>query len=251
MEGKYVRKGEKHIFSLEEIEPLVAKNRFRITSDNRFKTRCIDGRYSGLDLPALATPGADAGLVMEIIAVNREYDLGLTHQSIEEIILSTVNGYDHFYLHTDTDHPTDMLGCGHINQVFGDPLAYQMDKSDVDYVKSFLVRAQRKGAKNTILEDGHKEGAVLILKGSEWSVAPEGKAFIYTQTLDDMRRKQVAHMMISYISEKLKIDEGYLYHILTQIADNQRMETVRRLASGLPIYEVDFEKNGKYTLKTI
>lgn len=240
----------KKILTFEDIDELVLQNRFPVTKKNRH-ARCIDGRYTSDTIGSLARPGADAGVMMELLAVNREYNIGLTHQLMEEIIVSVVKGYDNFYLHSDTHHKQDVLGCGHINEAHKDPSAYQLEKSDMDYMDSFLVDAQHKGAINVILEGEHNEGAVLIIRGEHWSVAPIGKTFVYHQALDDLRRKTLVDILLPYVDKSLKVSKEYLYDILTQVADNQRLETVRRLASQLPIYEVVFEKNGAYKVKSL
>lgn len=249
MERKQIT--EKKTLSFKDVNELVKHNRFSVTKDTKYKVRCIDGRYTSENLNPLARPGADAGVLMELIATNHEYHLGLTDKNIQEIVLSTVGGVKHLYFHTDTHSDGSVFGCGHIKQAIQDPQAYQLKKEHMDSVIDFLQNSIKKGANNVILEGEHEEGAVLVVKGSEWSVAPQGKAFIYHQTLDDLRRKQMIQLMIPYIDKALHIDEEYLYGIMTQVADNQRMKTIGCLASGLPLYEVCFGKNDEYAIQNI
>lgn len=239
------------VFSLREIEKLVKKNRYKVNDDNKFKARCVDGRYVGDNLPPLARPGADAGSLMEMLVANDTLSLGLQNKVVADILLSIVGGYTHFHFHTDRYYPTKILGCGHIKEVLQDPEPYQLTEASAMFLQDFLQTVSDKGACITILEGDHREGAVLIIRGKDWSVASDNKLFVYHHTLDDERRKLIAHKMVLCIDPTLQVREEYLYNMLSQIADNQRMETVNRLAAGLPIYQASFEKNGEYEIEKI
>lgn len=242
---------KKKTLSLSKIEKLVKKNRYKTNDDNKFKARCIDGRYIGNNLPPLARPGGDAGSLMEMLAINDTLSLGLKNAEVANRLVAIVGGYERFHFHTDMHHPTKIIGCGHIKEVLQNHTSYGLTIVSVTFLQDFLNTITEKGASITILNGDHTEGALLIVKGEDWSVEPDNKIFVYHKTLDDQRRKLIAHQMIQYIDPKLQVEEEYLYDMLSQISDNQRMETVKRLAEGLPIYEVVFEKNGKHEIEKI
>lgn len=244
--------GETKTSSLSGINQLVEKQRYPVVEKNRFDARCIDGRYAGQSLPPLARPGADAGAIMELIALNRGLNLNLTNQEIVDIFLSIIGGWSRFHFHTDTHHQNNIFGCGHIKQATDDPSAYGLEKKDLEFLEDFLSQALQKGARREILEGKHDEGAVVVLKGTRWSLSPAGKAFVYHADLDAMRRVEIVRVILSY-DDKIAsaIDQKKLYDELTQIADRQRSETVKRLAPNLPIYEISFSSGDEYKIKPI
>lgn len=240
----------KQPFTLEEVKNFIEVYRYPVSSQETNNARCIDGRYRGNDLAPLARPGGDFGSLMEIVAANESLQLGLSDEAIEKIMLSQTGGYEHFHIHSDTHHEKNAEGCGHIREAFHDPVSYELTDAGSTFLKNFFEQFEKKGGKMTVLDGEHGEGAVVIVKGNEWSIAPDGKAFIYHKTLDDGRRRRIAHAMASYVNPALSVDEQYLYDILTRIADVQRMETVRRLADSLPIYEAQFSKDGTATVSS-
>ena len=44
-------------------------------------------------------------------------------------------------------------------------------------------------------------------------------------------------------------DEEWLYNALFETSEIHLMETAKRLAKGLPIYEVEFNDNGDYKIR--
>jgi hypothetical protein len=44
-------------------------------------------------------------------------------------------------------------------------------------------------------------------------------------------------------------DEEYLFEALSETTENHLFETLKRLASGLPIFEVGFENDGSFKIK--
>jgi hypothetical protein len=45
------------------------------------------------------------------------------------------------------------------------------------------------------------------------------------------------------------LGEDYLYQVLSDEAEVHLLETVKRLAKGLPIFQVDFDSEGQYKIK--
>jgi hypothetical protein len=148
------------------------------------------------------------------------------------------------------------LGCGHFKQAAKDPSVYGLVEEEIKAINGFLKEAIKKGAKCEILPGEHLEGAVLLVKGDHWSVAPQlisnseiMEAFVYQKTLDNKRRKILVKHLLPYVKAPFSVDEEYLYQILSQVTDNQLLETVNRLAKDLPMYEVEFEGDGGFEIR--
>jgi hypothetical protein len=155
------------------------------------------------------------------------------------------------------------LGCGHFGQILKDFVAYNLQKKDVEFLEEKLKFLQKNNVLPVILEGDHNEGAVLIVKGS-FGVYPrfmietdegekEVSVFVYQQTLVDERHRILAKKLIEDKAVKLfdNLDEEYLYEVLSEEGEIHLLETVSRLASDLPLYEVVFDHSGRLSLKSL
>jgi len=251
---------EKNLFDL------INQNRYKVSKETSFLSRCIDGRYQDApDLPALAIPGADAGELMLIYATGHAYGFEVDKEKAAETLVEVVGGEKNLRLHTDSHaHGKGVLaGCGHIGQATLSPAEYKIVEGDMVFIKDFFAQAIQKGATETLLQGDHQEGAVVLVKGN-WGVLPQGKIligaqnsavqiFIFHQTLVNERHKVLAKKLIENKAVVLLpgCDSDYLYEIMSTIGDEHLMETARRLAKGLPIYEVTFDKNGGFEIENL
>ena len=150
------------------------------------------------------------------------------------------------------------MGCGHFKQASQDPSAYSLIEEEIKAVNKFLKEAEKKGAKRDVLQGEHLEGAVLMVNGDNWSIAPQIiinnellGVFVYHKTLDDKRRKILVKHLLPYVKAPFSVEEEYLYEIMSQVADSHFLETVSRLAKDLPVYEVGFEEGGGFEIKEL
>lgn len=261
MKGKLDRRG---------IKEFVEANKYPVGKDWRL-ARCVDGRQPKEDgLEPLVRPGADIGLLLMICAANRKFDLAITTDNLIKALVKAIGGYQNFRLHTDF-HATDrdinavssvsddvLMGCGHFKQAVVDPVAYALDEEDTRFVTSFVKKALSAGAVCRILEGEHRESAVLVVHGDDWTVASQWskdeshilQAFVYQQTLDEKMRHELVRAMLPYVSRTFD-NEKELYGYFSHIADMQLQETLKRLAKGLPIFEAKFFQGGDFTLKKL
>ena len=246
-----------------QIHSIVSENKYRVTEESQFVSRCIDGRYSNEStLPALSIPGADMGDLAILYATKNEYafevDTEKAFTSFETLV-----GSQNIRWHTD-DHEQQYelgTGCGHLTQLFKDPSAYSLEQQDIVTLKSQLQRAQKDGGKEIKVKGGHHEAAVVMIKGP-YGVLPryqldtdEGQLqvelFTFHQTLVNARHRAWCELLINTGAVKLfnNLDEEYLYEVLSSTTDDHLFKTLKRLAKELPIYQVTFSEDGSFEIK--
>ena len=207
---------DKLILDKGQIQEFVFNNKYRVNERTKFLSRCVDGRYptslefrgASEDLPPLALPGADAGQLSLIFATANIYGFEVDKEKSFKVVIDIVEGIENINFHSDHhgDPKIPASGCGHIKQQNLDPEAYGLGNDQMDFIKTVLTKAKKKGAKETVLEGEHQEGAVLQINGS-YSVYPRhsldtegGKAqvqtFIFHSTLVNERNKLIAKKLI-------------------------------------------------------
>ena len=120
---------------------------------------------------------------------------------------------------------------------------------------------EKKGAKETVLEGDHQEGAVLIVRGNygvlpKYVLEDESKrilveVFVYQATLSDSRHRVLSKKLLENKAVELfpGCDEEYLYEVMIEMAENHLFETANRLAKGLPIFTVEFQSDGTFSIE--
>jgi len=277
---------KKIILSKEQIFELVSENRYRVDEKTKFFSRCIDGRYAPAisnfqfpiskqtsnfqkpiskinQLPALAFPGADVGELTLLFATANVYGFEVDREKAVESLLEVVGGEKNFGLHSGRHGDPQVIAsdCGHYKTIKRHPEAYQIEKDQIDFIDQALIKMKKKGAKEIILEGEHLEGAILMVRG-DWGILPryklqfegganEVQVFVYHQSLVDERHRVLASTLLRRKAVKLFKGCGvdYLYQVLSEMAENHLMETAKRLAKGLPIYQTNFEKDGGFEIK--
>jgi len=265
----------KIILNKAQVSQLVWDNRYPVKEEEKFISRCIDGRYeknsklksqmSKLEnnyfLPALAIPGADLGELALILACANNFGFEIDHEKVFQSLIKVIGGLKNFSYHTDSHHGGLALGCGHFGQILKDFIAYNLQKKDVNFLEKKLKFLEKQGVLPVVLQGEHNEGAVLLIKGN-WAVYPryylatdEGKklieVFVYHQSLADERRKILSKRLIDdgavILYPGCEVD--YLYQVMSNEAENHFFETLNRLAKDLPIYSVVFDDEGRFDIK--
>ncbi len=260
---------EKKNLSPAEAEAFVLEAAYEI-GDRPVLSCCVDGRYDGADAEAapLARAGADAGdMLIAIAALRRlqaENKLALEdnflRQSSIQAAIRAAGGAKNFRLHTDDHHlrggsSDDVLpesltarGCGHLGQAEKDPAAYGLSAEDVKAVFGALTNLKEEGAEEVVLSGGHGEGAVFVVKAKSLGLrhAVNGRqAFVFHEARHDERLDLLAEELLSLPQlRETGLSAEELTGAMRQSSGDQTMETLRRLAKGLPIYEVS-EEGGK------
>ncbi|NMB84042.1 hypothetical protein GYA28_02015 [Candidatus Roizmanbacteria bacterium] len=253
----------RHILNGIEVESLVRSNRYRVSSEHRFLSRCIDGRYENADdLPALAFPGADVGDFAVVMATANDYGFTIDIDKAFLSFLKTIGGVEHFRYHSDLHHGQTYpaSGCGHWKQINMSPEAYRLKKDQIDFINHNLNTMKKNGIKENLLKGEHMEGAVLQLTG-DYGIKPrfiietdEGKVetavFVYQRTLTDERHRLLARNLLEDKAVRLfeGCGEDYLYQALSDITDNHLLETIGRLAKNLPVFRIAFDNKGDFKI---
>jgi hypothetical protein len=247
-----------------QIQFLIKENSYEVDEKNKFFSRCIDGRYKNSpNLPALAIPGADLGELAMILAASNSFGFEVDKEKAFESLVEVVGGVKKFAYHTDSHHGGLALGCGHFGQMVKDFVAYNLQKKDIKFLEEKLKFLKKEGVLPTVLEGNHDEGAILIVKGN-FGIFPrfiieteegqkEVSTFVYQKTLVDERHRILAKKLIEDKAVKLfdNLDEEYLYEVLSEEGEIHLLETLNRLASDLPLFEVIFDNSGRFSLKSL
>lgn len=250
---------QKLLLSKEHVFDLVQENRYR--PENPVLARCIDGRYKASPaLPALAFPGGDAGELLVLFSAGRSYGFEIDRTKAWEALVATVGGVKKLGFHTDTHAASGvpLAGCGHIKQISLDPGAYNVDADDVAFTVEAFAKAVKEGARETVLEGEHEEGALLLIRG-DWGVYPrhtllvqsqkkQVSVFEFQQTLSDRRHRTLAEKLVETEAVIMHggADTEYLYEVLSEVTESHLLETAKRLGKGAPVYDVVFDKGGTF-----
>ena len=124
-----------------------------------------------------------------------------------------------------------------------------------------LIEESLKGQKNSIYLKEKYVGAVLQIRG-EYSVKSEfslgtaegflkGELFIFHETSINKFHKLLAEKLIDEKTVKLfpGCDEEYLYEAISEVTETYLYETLRKLAPGLPVFQVIFDAGGSFDIK--
>jgi len=247
-----------------QIQILVKENCYQVDEKNKFLSRCIDGRYkNNSKLPALALPGGDLGQLALVIACANDFGLEIDYEKVFQSLIKVIGGIKNFFYHTDSHYGGLALGCDHFGQMLKDFVAYNLQKKDIQFLEEKLKFLKKEGVLPTVLEGSNDEGAILIVKGN-FGIFPrfiietdEGKkevsVFVFQQTLVDKRHRVLVKKLIEDKAVRLfdNLDEEYLYEVLSEEGEIHLLETLNRLASDLPLFEVIFYNHGRFSLKSL
>lgn len=255
---------KKNILSRSQIDEFVRDCKYKVEENEKFLSRCIDGRYKNeSNLAPLAIPGADAGELALIFATANIYGFELDPEKVFISLIEVIGDIKNLNFHTDShqDSKDPASGCGHMTQIRLDPKIYNLEKDQLVLIDSFLKKAKKLGAKEIVLEGEHLEGAVLQISG-DYSVYPrnvfgtklrevEMQVFVYQSSLVDKRHRALAKSLLKNDAVKLfnGCDEEYLYQVISGTTEEHLMLTVKSLAKGKPIYAVNFIGNEEFEIK--
>ncbi len=255
--------GMKFNLDIEQVRSFVIENRY--LPKDQLVSRCVDGRYPNeTELAALAIPGGDAGQLAVIYAAANQYGFMVDEQKVLYSLFDVIGGKEKFSFHSDGKNAQGTLGagCGHLKQMQIDPEAYQLTKEQVDRILTIQIPcAVGYGARQTVLEGEHGEGAALQIQG-KYGVYPHStietdsgrepvQVFIYHKTFVDERHKILAKKLIEDKAVELydELDADYLAQVLSETAESHFFETLKRLAKGKPLYNINFKDEMDFTVE--
>lgn len=238
------------ILDKHEISQLIFENKYSIDPSRKYISRCINGRYEeGVGLPALTLPGGDVGQLAIFYAAANTFGYAIDHAKALRVLLEVIGGVTNFSL------------CGHYRELEKHPELYNITEEDKKILDSQIATLSADGSKETVLHGAHSEGAMIIVRGS-YGIYPRyeiengrGRTlieiFTFHQSLVDERHRLLSKKLIEFGAVTLPegCDEEYLYDALSETVETLLFETAKRLARGLPIYNVDFTEDGAFEVK--
>jgi len=248
------------VLTKSQIEEVVFENKYRYNDKSRLLSRCIDDRYQDeLDLSPLAIPGADAGQLAILYATANSYGFEIIEEKAYWVLSEVVGGVSNLHFHTDKKNENDPIaGCGHVRELQHEPQSYSLTKEQAEFIKIKVKNSLLMEAEDKVVTGKHLAGAVIQIKGNH-SIYPaayleteEGKKrvefFVLHQTLINERHKIIARKLIENKAVTLfpGCDMEYLYEAISDIAEQHFLETIKRLAKGLPLYRVNFNTDGSF-----
>lgn len=256
---------QKFTLSKDQLATILFENAYE--GENPLLSRCIDGRYNNSpSLPALAIQGADAGELALIFATANTCGLTLNKEKALQALIGTVGGVKNIRFHTDSHNEKSgmLAGCGHIKQAGLDLRSYSLTEEQLEFIKTEFGKLKAQGAQETILEGDHGESAAVFIKGN-YGILPrfkldranggrEGQIFEFHNTFVDARHRILAKKLIESKAFEFEggLEEEYVFTVLSDTCEDHLMETVKRLAAGLPIFEVTFfETKNRFEIKEL
>ncbi len=237
-----------------QLRELIVANRYKIDEKTKFLSRCIDGRYPNQkELPALAIPGNYRGEMVVIFSAGNSFGFEVDKELAYRTLIEIIGGEKNLRTHTD---------CGYIKDVSLDPAAFSLEKDQLDFIKEKF-----RSSKEIVLQGEHLEGAVALVKGN-FGVLPQytfkyqegdilAQVFVFHQTLIDQRHRILARKLIDEKAVKFhnrpfnQDDEDYLYTTLSETSEVHLFEISKRLAEGLPFYQVVFDNSGEFEISNL
>jgi rhodanese-related sulfurtransferase len=154
------------------------------------------------------------------------------------------------------------VGCGHLRLSMQHPEQYGVRPELVQAFLRAFFRARWAGASElefVVLGGDHGEGAVVevLVEGDLWpytripllSPSFEGmQMFVLHPQVSTYLRRQRAAFLTHELTE-LQLDENQLAERICELGARQLGETASRLAGGLPMIEVRFDRRGEFSVR--
>jgi len=244
--------------NLEEAQVFIEANKVAITDENKFG-RCVDGRYENIiDCPMIAKPGGDAGDVMAVFGALNILGKSLPNETVLELVLENIGGSSHFNFHSDdhADAAVAGLGCGHLKQAKLDPSAYGLLQEQIDTIFAELPAMLEQGAHQEVLHGDHAEQAVIVVDSESYGAMPllrsEDKlseAFIYQKTWHEKQLDKLSQgIQMEFAKTGVVLEEAEVRNALDTAFGKQLGETLKRLASGLPVYVAKISESSEVSI---
>lgn len=250
--------------SKEYIEDFVYTNKYLINPSQKFLSRCIEGGYlNDKHIHPLSIAGADTGDLAILYATANMYGFEINENKAYKTFLEIIGGPANFSFHSHHKATANhsAVGCAHMSQIKLHPEVYSLDTAQIELIAKQSHDAEKKGAQETILKGNSQEGAVIQIQG-EWGIYPQYhvktsestmpiQVFIFHKTQTDERHRALAKKLVENKAVKLfaNLDEEYLYEVLSSTTEDHFFETIKRVAVGLPIFDVIFKNNGSVAIE--
>ncbi|MBI4008596.1 hypothetical protein HY357_00010 [Candidatus Roizmanbacteria bacterium] len=174
--------------------------------------------------------------------------ISLSKEQIEEIVFKNRQKVDEKFLSPNLDELSLIVSTG---ESFG----FEVDKKSAREAIIDVIGEQQSE------QDKYFNGAILQIRG-EYSLSPffslntdrggiEGKMFVFHETSLNKLHRILSRKLIANKAVKLfpGCDEEYLYEVLLEGMESYLFERLKQLASGLPIYLVEFKEDASFTVE--
>lgn len=203
--------------------------------------RCIDGRYplNGQTAGALARPGADGGLLVALLTLNRALNLGRAPEVWARLLYeSLLNRYRAIFLHTSIDQvdkPTlveQMQGCKHLELTFRNSIRAAMEPSVLERGFAEFQRCDSDygGLNIEVLKGNHREKAIIVNDELAWTYNAQDSDgntwYVYDRARDSAFISQVG------LDLGLAKQEASVF---AEIIRRQTASTLVELSKSLPV----------------
>ena len=239
------------ILQKNQIQELIFQNSYQVEKKREFLARDIGGRGEEnvkKALPALASPGADAGELALLLATSNVFSFEADLEKSLTQLIKLVGGEKNINF--------DIESSIHLQQILLDSQTYNLEKSQIDKLFKLLKTPINKSSD---LHINKTEGALLQIKG-DYGVLPNFflktqagetrvSTFVFHESLANKRHKVWAEKLAGGGGVKLYPgrDAEYLYEVLSDMTDDHLFETLGRIGKGLPIYLVKFDDKGAFS----
>jgi len=249
---------EKNIYTKEQVNNHIDNHNIAVDWYKKMISQCIDWRYLPEDNEAVSIPWADTGelqvMMVTLKQLLKDRELSIEDVEIlEKILIDVVGGVDNLRFHTDDhNHHNWWIWCWHLRLWNEFPHEYNLLKSEMEMVNSFMKKSISQWAKNVILTWHHGEKAVFIVDSASHAICSQDKdgnqVFIYHKTFAEQRNWIIANEMKQKVPELIsnnEITENIITDRLNAIMENHLSKTSWKLAKWLPIYKVIINNEGK------
>lgn len=236
-----------NIASQEQAKKFIEKNRVIANND---KAVCGDGRFTPDQSNGYVRLfGGDEGILMALKGATNKLGIEISNAELVARLgasLRDIRKLDHpIGIHTD-EHAIEeeKIGCGHVAKaISGEAKHTNLTPDDV---RALRVEIPDEAVeKQEILEGEHKEKAVLMVHGMDWSVNSLDKD---TDEMYFVVDKDRSLDLINKVVTGMGIKELTFDDVKDQF-ESQMMATAKVLAAGKDIYGVNFDEDGNFTLK--
>lgn len=222
------RQKSKHMIELEHARRPIPEG------PERFRVRCIDGRYANLssteNIPLGATPGADPGRLAATIATLDRLGLEYDPEELFRAYAELVGGEQNL-----TYHDLETRGCGHMKNLADNPTAFGLKPEEVGFVIDKFINSS---AQKYELQGEHTEPEAVVTVGG--GIVPINK-FTFTEDLVREGKQKLARILVDReyvrLADSMRVED--LAEGLFKTLEEHFYLISRMLASGKELYHAD------------
>lgn len=236
------------ILNKNQVYQLISENYYSINQKTDFVNGCLDDCFKKEEIPDLLVPGGELGEISLILATANVYGFEVDRNRLIKTILNFSKEKNKIKISHYCNYWLDLQK---------NPQLYHLSNEEILFISSFLEISSIKKTNNL------SRSAVLMIRGdfsvySEYDLEIEEKkqrvsVFVYHQILVDQKHRLLAKKLIENKAVKLYpgCDDEYLYQVISEEGENHLFEILKKIGKGLPIFEVKFDKEGKFEIEEL